>query len=385
MKKILVFFTMVLSFLFLPILKVDGISIPNVSEVKMYNLVWVEKATWGDTTEHDLLVEIAPDNYEPINAVLTYEAEFLKLYGVVVFNYPRILDTAIDTKSIYYQKNPNTQYQSFTNVDFIVVKKMSNKLEIYLNTANQTYNLDYYEGISDFGGIRTTENNTDIDYTYYGNVIDGIYYNSSRNSYIWVMSVDIPWSTPVKITTDFDGMLHFFNKDLGDYNSDGDIVYMNTDGSYFKAWWQDSIHIDKLVNSGYFFYEITGGVMIPPIENVLKVEMDYIVPIYPANRLDYIIDIIEHSQGDGYTYEDLVEEYEKGYEWGYEQGDAAGYERGIQEEIETGGFGLLLKQTFIGIGSFLGIELLPNITIGAIIAVPIVFGLIAFILGRKRE
>lgn len=207
---------------------------------------------------------------------------------------------------------------------------------------------------------------------------------------MWLMSIDIPWSTPVKITTDFDGMLYFFDKNLGEYNDDGDIVYINPDGTYFKTWWQDSIYIDKLITD-YFFYEITGGVGIPPIENVLKVEMDYIVPIYPYNRLDYIIDIIEHSEG--YTYEDLVREYGRGYEEGYElgydtgynKGDSDGYNRGISENMETGGFGLLLKQTFIGLGSFLGIELLPNITIGAIIAVPIVFGLIAFILGRKKE
>lgn len=44
----------------------------------------------------------------------------------------------------------------------------------------------------------------------------------------------------------------------------------------------------------------------------------------------------------------------------------------------------LLTQVFVGMGSILAIELLPNITIGAIIAVPIVFGIIYFILGKKR-
>lgn len=233
----------------------------------------------------------------------------------------------------------------------------------------------------------TNQTKSNIDYTQYGHVIDGIYYNSSRNSYMWVMSIDIPWSTPVKITTDFDNMLYFFNKDLGDYNHDGDIVYINPEGTYFNTWWEGSIHIDKLVNSGYFFYEITGGMEIPPIENVLKVEMVYIVPIYPDNRLDYIIDIIEHSEG--YTYEDLVREYDRGYEVGYDVGYDLGYDdgynKGISETFESGGFGLVLKQIFISIGTFLGINLLPGITIGGIIAVPIVFGIIAFILGRRKE
>ena len=237
----------------------------------------------------------------------------------------------------------------------------------------------------------TNETNSDIDYTIYGHVIDGIYYNSSRKSYMWVMSIDIPWSTPVKITTDFDGMLYFFDKYLGEYNDDGDIVYINPEGTYFNTWWQDSIYIDKLVSSGYFFYEITGGIAIPPIENVLKVELDFIVPIYPINRLDNIISVLELI--DDITYEELLQEYNRGfdngynsgYDLGYYEGYNVGYDKGISENLETGGFGLILKNVFLGVGSFLGIQLLPGISIGAIIAVPIVFGIISFILGRRKE
>lgn len=45
----------------------------------------------------------------------------------------------------------------------------------------------------------------------------------------------------------------------------------------------------------------------------------------------------------------------------------------------------MVKSVFVGLGSLLSIQLLPNISIGAIIAVPIVFGIIAFIVGRKKE
>lgn len=268
MRKIFIFFTMILCFLFLTTLNVDAMTIPNTSEVKFYNLVWLEKVTWGDTTEYDLVVEIGPGNYEPINVILTYESEFLKLYGVVVFNYPRILDTAIDTKSIYYQKKPDTQYQSFKGVDFIAVKKMSNKLEIYLNTANETYNLDYYEGISDLGGIRVTHYIPELTY------------------------------------------------------EDG---------------YQDG-------------YSVGYG------EGLEK----------------------------GKTLADEWE-FTRGYNNGYSVGYDKGYNKGISENFETGGFGLMLKQVFTSVGSFLEIELLPGIPFSAIIAVPIVFGIISFILGRRKE
>lgn len=85
-----------------------------------------------------------------------------------------------------------------------------------------------------------------------------------------------------------------------------------------------------------------------------------------------------YEEGDWYGYHE-------GYEIGYDLGYGNGYNQGVSENIETGGFGLVLKQVFGGIGAFLGIQLLPGISIGAIIAVPIVFGIIAFILGRRKE
>jgi len=91
MRKIFVFFTIVLSFLFLSILKVDAMSIPNASVVKFYNLEWVYRGqgSTSDTLIYDLMVEIEPDWYEPLNIIISYELEELQLYGVVAFNFPR--------------------------------------------------------------------------------------------------------------------------------------------------------------------------------------------------------------------------------------------------------------------------------------------------------
>jgi len=61
-----------------------------------------------------------------------------------------------------------------------------------------------------------------------------------------------------------------------------------------------------------------------------------------------------------------------------------GYQKGIIEQDATG-FSALLTTVFDGLGALLAIELLPNIHIGAIIAVPLVFGVIAFILGKRKD
>lgn len=87
-----------------------------------------------------------------------------------------------------------------------------------------------------------------------------------------------------------------------------------------------------------------------------------------------------YDEGNWYGYN---EGYDIGYDIGYDNGYDNGYNKGISENIENGGFGLMLKQVFTSVGSFLEIELLPGIPFGAIIAVPIIFGIIAFILGRR--
>lgn len=247
----------------------DGTGMPNGSEVKFYNLHWYELPTQvSDTTEYELRVEVGPGIYESIDAVLTYEFEVLKLYGVVVFNYPTSKSVITDEKTIMYKEKYNSEQQVFNNanIDYIAVKKMSNKFELYISNDRTVHSFNYYVGSSRLEGYRIKY--TIPDYTYEDGYDDGYH----------------------------DGYL----KGKEDSND--------------------------------FYYE----------------------------------------QG-----------YQEGYIDGHEYGYNSGYNKGISENMETGGFGLMLKQVFTSVGSFLEIELLPGIPFGAIIAVPIVFGIIAFILGRR--
>lgn len=74
---------------------------------------------------------------------------------------------------------------------------------------------------------------------------------------------------------------------------------------------------------------------------------------------------------------------EKHYNSGYAGGWSEGYYAGL-EETDATGFSALLTTIFGGLGSLLAIEILPGIYIGAIIAVPLVFGIIFFILGKRK-
>lgn len=81
---------------------------------------------------------------------------------------------------------------------------------------------------------------------------------------------------------------------------------------------------------------------------------------------------------------------DKGFEDGKNEASSYWYYEGLREGKEEGmrlasdnTFYGLIAQVFSGIGTFLAIELLPNITFGAIFAVPLVFGIIFFIIGKR--
>jgi hypothetical protein len=98
----------------------------------------------------------------------------------------------------------------------------------------------------------------------------------------------------------------------------------------------------------------------------------------------------EVGYGDGFVdgYDDAIE---KVYNHGFTGTDFTDnlsypYNQGFNDGIETASdntFYGIISQVFTGLGTFLAIELLPNITFGAILAVPLVFGIIFFIIGKR--
>lgn len=150
---------------------------------------------------------------------------------------------------------------------------------------------------------------------------------------------------------------------------------------------------------------------------ILATNYNYIYSL-PAHLLDEYTDGYQDGYGDG-VYDGIDLGYDDGYVIGFGEGVDAGYDDGYEvgrnefgqyfppgsdprfsgwAGYDTGydlGFddGLrnstdytfsgLISQIFVGLGSFLAIELLPNITFGAIFAVPLVFGIIFFIIGKR--
>lgn len=273
----------ILTFLLITRFNVNALSIGNVSEIRIFNLVWYEiEGGPSDTQYYDLVVEIQPGVYDLIDAVIIGEAETLSLYGVIVFQYPRSLSSPKDYKTITFYPLSGSPIH-YNNIEYMAIKKFTNRLELYIN--DDTYLYQSYD--TRIEGFRS-EYIADWDYQ------DG--YN--------------------------DGYNEGFQKGReAGYQAGSEAGY--------------EYGYDEGYNVGY-----------------------------------------GQGKEDGKTI---------GYENGYDEGYNVGYNKGLNEQIADRDFAYLLRSAFIAIGAFLGINLLPGISIGAIIAVPIVFGIIAFILGRKKD
>jgi len=76
---------------------------------------------------------------------------------------------------------------------------------------------------------------------------------------------------------------------------------------------------------------------------------------------------------------------ESGYISGYDAGVSVGYSQGyIDGQSENGLFDALLNAVF-GVGQLLAIEIFPNVYIGYFALVPLVFGIIGFVLSLRTK
>lgn len=98
---------------------------------------------------------------------------------------------------------------------------------------------------------------------------------------------------------------------------------------------------------------------------------------------------VEEAYWNGYYdgtvdgYQDGQDEgYQLGYDYGHSIGDSEGYNRGLNEG--TSAWGILFSAMLSTFGTVLGIEIFPGLTIGMLVAVPLILGLLSFIIGVAK-
>ena len=211
-------------------------------------------------------------------------------------------------------------------------------------------------------------------------------------------------------------------------------VYINLKGSYnlsftdhhnklYHNYVFGNIYVDALILDDYYITFLLNGEYLGHLYvNQIQAELNDSESFYIIrnNRpSDYQLgfdDGLRVGYDDGFDdgYDDGLQ---VGYDDGYDEGLQLGFDDGLQDGYELGredygikigddwktadwwgsyqyaqglhkqdatGFVDLLGAVFGGFGDLLGIEILPGIYIGAIIAVPLVFGIIFFILGKRK-
>lgn len=231
-----------------------------------------------------------------------------------------------------------------------------------------------------------------------GYIFEGIYCNEN-NRYMWVSSSEISESTRIKITTEFDGYIVEVDDDFGYYLNSSDIVQIDPHSSYFEDWWFASHHINKLVNAGYFFYEVNGGYSMPPIwiAKFLKVEnlsFQTTIKMFQKEHLDAMIYFVDGLYNDGYIVgyndgynkalelaeDDIATAYRDGYDAGHAVGRSAGYKEGYRQgQSESIGTNWLTAAVS-SISQVLNIQIFGSITIATLVFFPLLVSLIFFIL-----
>ncbi len=109
--------------------------------------------------------------------------------------------------------------------------------------------------------------------------------------------------------------------------------------------------------------------------------------IYPTeqnlSRLNIFVTDIEEIYNEGYQdgYDIAEEIHLNDYNVGFSEGESYGRMQTVESSL---GLGYVLSTAFGGIGQLLGITLLPGIAIGAIVALPLVFGIMSWLFGLSK-
>lgn len=216
-------------------------------------------------------------------------------------------------------------------------------------------------------------------------------YNSSNNTY-YIYNLEVRFNfvnntTGVQTPKSIDYPINNISFSLND-----NIKYIGVE--FIKLSSGDyMISVDFYINKYDEFSSSGNGYILDEEPQILPLDMYYNDERirYGTPREVFRYDEVEGAQYQlGYTEGQQVgiqQGYKNGFEDGENHGYKNGYNIGLNEGINTQDMGLLnlLTIVFSSFGTFLSFEILPNITLGGIVTIPLVLGIIFFIIGKKGE
>lgn len=264
--------------------------------------------------------------------------------------------------NIKANENVDYSYDNLAAPDLEGKQYLGNNEYRLLNESGITIDYNVYSGVISINGT----SNSNINYDLQSEFSVGVLSPPNIYSYYYV-------NGSVTINKFFVITTHFYSQaNRMEINSTN---YMN---------YNEQTLLDEIIRVQF---NIRSGDTFNNLQFKLQLEIgdtatDYQVPL---EAIEQHIELgngdgtgIPGDNGDGYN-----DSYFDGFNDGWYEGFDKGYNKGLNETDATGFVGLLTA-VFGGLGALLSIELFPGIYIGAIIAVPLVFGIIFFILGKKK-
>ena len=232
------------------------------------------------------------------------------------------------------------------------------------NYNDGVYDLSYLDNIDVLNNklliFLTHPDNGRSDVTVFMNNIDITFYNTPNNKMplIWIVP-DLPIEK-VTIVNEYAGNIRDQNNSLINYNillgGRGYIVGGVPDNEKFVSY-----DLNFIIGSGYGSI-LEGFYLLDKCAIDMK-RTDFYFPGGSSLEVNIL----------PYPFVSYDDAWQKGYDFA------------LELTKNTSGFKGLVSAAFSGIGQILAIELFPNFSLGVIILVPIVLGLVLFILGKKGD
>ena len=282
-----------------------------------------------------------------------------------------------------------TFFFSLTFVQVKAVGARENQLYETPQGITLTAYYDYYNTpISITGAIGTTNNlyllviNEKINFAYNYEELD-ILNNTSWTNVIYfeIVSTVLNYDT---IYFQYGGNIHEYNiyneTFVFTYNPSNHIMTIEEGNSLISL--IEDFNYDVLCNTSIWIVDTV-------YEDLMDADINYTQGYEDGHFIGYE-DGFETGQQN--LYDDGAEEwgltgtgawdYINGWSIGQSSGYATGYNLGVLEVMdESLNIGTFIQIAADGVGGLLAVELLPNISLGMIVAVPLVFGLMAFVIG----
>lgn len=374
----------------------------NVSANESYVKITIDDATYV-RTDYGSITYL----YE-VTVNFTYDNTFYNLLeGEILMYFKLPIDYTLRTPI-----NRNYNSYNIISLEYVGPNNWELRYDIALNqTIRNAYADNLRFVFTDLIDIYIkTEPNEDaytfqeIDLIYNQNFITINYAKTDNYIYIrFIMQSDFYINNPY--LTDIISLYDFSNLMVRLLNFENPETYFEHFGrQYYVIDRQEGrIETELMIRKDYFtfYYEQIAQVSEETFFN--RFVQDYLSDV--LNYIKYYVRIgnefynIGYLDGhaDGYDkgydigYDDGYDDghsdgYDDGYEVGHSDGYSEGHSIGKNEGLNEGSsaWGVLFSAMLSTFGAVLSIEIFPNLTIGMIAAVPLILGLLAFIIGVAK-